>query len=114
MAALVAILVGVLYAGGVYMMLRRSLVKLIVGLILLAHAANLLIFTAAGLTRGRPPLVRQGEEELAAQAADPLPQALVLTAIVIGFAVTALFLVVLLASRGLTGTDHVDGREPSE
>ena len=48
----------------------------------------------------------------AAQVADPLPQALVLTAIVISFATTALFLVVLLVARGLTGTDHVDGREP--
>ena len=59
-----------------------------------------------------PPIVEPGAPADLAHYADPLPQALVLTAIVIGFATTALFLVVLLASRGLTGTDHVDGREP--
>ena len=55
---------------------------------------------------------RRARQAILAHFADPLPQALVLTAIVISFATTALFLVVLLAARGLTGTDHVDGREP--
>ena len=59
----------------------------------------------------RGPVLERGEAGNLAQHADPLPQALVLTAIVISFATTALFLVVLLAARGLTGTDHVDGRE---
>jgi multicomponent K+:H+ antiporter subunit C len=59
-----------------------------------------------------PPVLSSGQAVDAAAYADPVPQALVLTAIVIGFATTALFLVVLLVSRGLTGSDHVDGREP--
>ena len=111
MATLLAVVVGCLYAAGIYMMLRRSLFKLVLGLVLLSHGANLLIFTVGGLTRGKPPVAPPGAAAPAAHSADPMPQALILTAIVIGFATTALFLVVLLASRGLTGTDHVDGRE---
>ena len=114
MASVLAIVVGCLYAAGIYMMLRRSLFKLILGLVLLSHGANLLIFTVGGLTRGQPPVVEHGALAPAEVSADPLPQALILTAIVIGFAMTALFLVVLLASRGLTGTDHVDGQEPEQ
>jgi multicomponent K+:H+ antiporter subunit C len=72
---------------------------------------NLFIFGMGRLTSGRPPVVDPAMAHDPSWYADPLPQALVLTAIVIGFATTALFLVVLLASRGLTGTDHVDGRE---
>jgi len=61
------------------------------------------------LRTAAPPILDAGDDP--SRYTDPLPQALVLTAIVIGFAMTALFLVVLLAARGLTGTDHVDGRE---
>jgi multicomponent K+:H+ antiporter subunit C len=73
---------------------------------------NLFIFGMGRLRSGRPPISDTNAVINPAWYADPLPQALVLTAIVISFATTALFLVVLLASRGLTGTDHVDGREP--
>ncbi|MFO7623257.1 MAG: Na+/H+ antiporter subunit C [Anaerolineales bacterium] len=90
-----AIDVGGLYAAGLYMMMRRSIVKLIIGLVLLGHAANLLIFTAGGLIRARAPLVPEGELVPLAPYADPLPQALILTAIVIGFGVIA-FTVVLI------------------
>jgi multicomponent Na+:H+ antiporter subunit C len=86
---LLSFVVGGLVAAGLYMMMRRSIIKLIVGLALLSHAANLLIFTAGGLTRGRPPLVPEGESVLSSPYADPLPQALILTAIVIGFGVLA-------------------------
>ena len=72
---------------------------------------NLFIFSMGRLRSGAAPVLSGASGDLA-QYTDPLPQALVLTAIVIGFATTALFLVVLLAARGLTGTDHVDGREP--
>jgi multicomponent K+:H+ antiporter subunit C len=72
---------------------------------------NLFIFGMGRLRVGAPPVLDVVESVDPALYADPLPQALVLTAIVISFAMTALFLVVLLASRGLTGTDHVDGRE---
>ena len=68
----------------------------------------------AAARSGPPPIVAKAGPVDPAAYTDPMPQALVLTAIVIGFATTALFLVVLLASRGLTGTDHVDGREPHE
>ena len=111
MEGLLALASGVLYAAGVYLMLRRRFAQLIIGLGLLANGTNLLIFTAGGLTRGRPPVVPDGATTLIAPYADPVPQALVLTAIVINFAMTALLLVVLLAARGSTGTDHVDGVE---
>jgi multicomponent K+:H+ antiporter subunit C len=80
--------------------------------LLLSYAVNLFILGVGGLRVGRPPFVAKGQIVDSAQFADPLPQSLVLTAIVISFATTALFLVVLLAARGLTGTDHVDGTEP--
>ena len=81
------------------------------GLSLLSYAVNLFIFSTGGLRSGAAPILERGAAGDLATHADPVPQALVLTAIVIGFATTALFLVVLLAVRGLTGTDHVDGRE---
>ena len=73
---------------------------------------NLFIFSMGRLTLGAPPIMPRGGFIDPTTYADPMPQALVLTAIVISFATTALFLVVLIASRGLTGTDHVDGEEP--
>ena len=85
-----------------------------IGLSLLSYAVNLFIFVMGWVRGGRAPFVEPGKVVDAALFADPLPQALVLTAIVISFAMTALLLVVLLAARGLTGTDHVDGREPDE
>jgi multicomponent Na+:H+ antiporter subunit C len=92
---ILAVLIGVLYATGLYMMMRRSIVKLIIGLVLLGHAANLLIFTTGGLVRALSPLVPEGELTPIGPFADPLPQALILTAIVIGFGVIA-FAVVLI------------------
>lgn len=105
-----ALAIGVLTGSGVWLLLRPRTFQVIMGLALLAYAVNLFIFGMGRLTVGRPPTL-DGPADPALYA-DPLPQALVLTAIVISFATTALFLVVLLASRGLTGTDHVDGREP--
>jgi multicomponent K+:H+ antiporter subunit C len=81
------------------------------GLALLSYGVNLFIFSMGRLVTDRPPIVDDGIVD-AARYADPVPQALILTAIVISFATTALFLVLLLAARGLTGTDHVDGKEP--
>ena len=102
---LVASGVGWVTACGIYLMLRGRTFPVVLGLSLLGYAVNVFIFAMGRLWWNAPAVVGQ------ARMADPLPQALVLTAIVIGFATTALFLVVLLASRGLTGTDHVDGRE---
>ena len=95
MTSLMALVVGVLYAAAIYMMLRRSIVKLVIGLVLLSNAANLLIFTAAGLRRDAPALVPDDAQVPAGLVADPLAQALILTAIVIGFGVLA-FAVVLI------------------
>ena len=75
MEALLALVSGVLYAAGIYLMLRRRLAQLIIGLGLLSNGTNLLIFTAGGLTRARPPVVPEGAEALAPPYADPVPQA---------------------------------------
>jgi len=102
--------IGVLASSGVWLILRPRTFQVIIGLSLLSYAVNLFI-VAMGRVRTGAPILMTGEAGDPSQYADPLPQALVLTAIVIGFATTALFLVVLLASRGLTRTDHVDGQE---
>jgi multicomponent Na+:H+ antiporter subunit C len=108
MATVLAVVVGCLYAAGVYMMLRRSLFKLILGLVLLSHGANLLIFTVGGLTRARPPLVPPGATAPVAPSADPMPQALILTAIVIGFGVLAFSLVLFHRGYQTFGSDDPD------
>ncbi|WP_237226134.1 Na+/H+ antiporter subunit C [Rubinisphaera sp. JC750] len=108
MDVLLAITVGGLYAAGIYMMLRRSVVKLLIGLGLLSHAANLLIFTAGGIVRGRVPVIPEGGTQPLTGIADPLPQALILTAIVISFAVLAFALVLIYRTYQTVGTDDVD------
>lgn len=112
MELIVAVGIGILTASGVWLLLRPRTFQVILGLSLLSYAVNLFIFSTGGLRTGLAPILGQGGVGDLARHADPVPQALVLTAIVIGFATTALFLVVLLAARGLTGTDHVDGKEP--
>ena len=109
MELILAIGIGVMTVSGVWLILRPRTYQVIVGLSLLSYAVNLFIFGVGGIKTNAPPVLLDGVS--VSQLADPVPQALVLTAIVIGFATTALFLVVLLAARGLTGTDHVDGRE---
>lgn len=104
--------IGIMTGSGVWLILRPRTYQVIIGLSLLSYAVNLFIFGVGGLKVNAPAILADGTE--AASLSDPVPQALVLTAIVIGFATTALFLVVLLAARGLTGTDHVDGREQSQ
>ncbi|HNP51645.1 multisubunit potassium/proton antiporter PhaC subunit [Nitrosomonas nitrosa] len=103
--------IGVLVGSGTWLLFRPRTYQVIIGLALLSYAINLFIFSMGRLTVNAPPVIQPGTEIDPAAFADPIPQALVLTAIVIGFATTALFLVVLLATRGLTGTDHVDGKE---
>lgn len=113
MEALLALASGVLYASAIYLMLRRRLAQLIIGLGLLSNGTNLLIFTAGGLTRSRAPVVPEGSTELLPPYADPIPQALVLTAIVIGFGLLAFSLVLAHRVHESVGTDDVDdvGRE---
>ncbi|MGO4739825.1 Na+/H+ antiporter subunit C [Bosea sp. 2KB_26] len=108
-----AIAIGVLTGSGVWLVLRPRTYQLVIGLSLLAYAVNLFIFSMGRLRVGAAPVLGPGGAGDPAALADPVPQALVLTAIVIGFATTALLLVVLLVARGLTRNDHVDGREPN-
>lgn len=112
MEVVFALAIGILTASGVWLLLRPRSFQVIMGLALLSYAVNLFIFAMGRLVMHAPPIIATEEMPDPALYADPVPQALVLTAIVISFATTALFLVVLLASRGLTGTDHVDGEEP--
>ena len=108
MHTLLALAVGALYAAGIYLMMRRSVVSLILGLALLGHAANLLIFTAGRLTRGGAPLVPAGASAPVAPFADPLPQALILTAIVIGFGLQVFALVLFRRAYQDVGAEDLD------
>lgn len=111
MELVLSLAIGILAASGIWLILRPRTFQVIVGLCLLSYAVNLFIFSMGRLTLGAPPIMPRGGFVDPTAYADPIPQALVLTAIVISFATTALFLVVLIAARGLTGTDHVDGQE---
>ena len=108
MVLVMAIVIGVLFAAAVYLMLRRNIVKLIFGLMILGHASNLLIFTVGGLSRAKPPIVPEGAVAPPPGVADPVPQALVLTAIVISLALTAFTAVLVKRVYKVTGTDDSD------
>jgi multicomponent Na+:H+ antiporter subunit C len=114
MPVMLAFVIGGLYAAAVYMLLRRSLVKVLIGLSLLGHAANLLIFAVRELTRARPPIVPEGEIILSLPYADPVPQALVLTAIVISFGVTAFALALAYRAYKTLGTDNLDNLQSTD
>ena len=113
MELILALAIGILTGSGVWLLLRPRTFQVIMGLALLSYAVNLFIFSMGrlGLAINKEPVLRAGLPQDLAHYADPMPQALTLTAIVIGFATTALYLVVMIGARGLTGTDHVDGRE---
>jgi multicomponent K+:H+ antiporter subunit C len=103
MEGLVAITIGALTAGGVYLMLQGRSFALILGISLLSYAVNLFLFAAGRLVVGLPPIVGVGPYT------DPLPQALVLTAIVISFGMTAVLVVMAIGRFHQTGDDHSDG-----
>ncbi|HCE40743.1 Na+/H+ antiporter subunit C [Alloalcanivorax profundimaris] len=103
MEAMVAIMIAVLVGTGVYLVLRARTFPVILGITLLSYGVNLFVFISGRLALDQAPIVGRGP------ATDPLPQALVLTAIVIGFAMTAFLVVLALRGQGETGTDHVDG-----
>lgn len=107
MEIILAILVGVLYTAGVYMVLRRSILKFIIGLIFLSNATNLLVFISSGIVAGEPAFVG-GESGNTSALSDPLPQALVLTAIVIGFGIVVFTLALKYKFFEATGTDDLD------
>ncbi len=108
MDLLAAVLVGGLYAGAFYLLLDRSVVRLVIGLVLLGQATNLLVFTAAGVTRARPPLVAEGALQPTPPVTDPLPQALILTAVVISFGMLAFALVLVHRTHRRVGLEDVD------
>jgi|SRR5690606_16970731 len=110
MEAIIAIAIGVLFGSGTWLILRPRTFQVITGLLLMSYGVNLFIFVMGRLWLDSPPVTLEPGFD-PTQMADPLPQALVLTAIVIGFATTALYLVMMIGARGLTGTDHVDGEE---
>lgn len=107
MEILIASAIGAMTAAGVYLIQRKRSFAVVLGMTMITYAINVFLFASGRLVVNQPPILQKGVESYT----DPLPQALVLTAIVISFATTALFLVVLLAARGATGTDHVDGQE---
>jgi multicomponent Na+:H+ antiporter subunit C len=103
-----ALLIGFLYAAGIYMLLRRSIVKLVVGILFLSHATNLLLFVTGGLRAGQPSFADETGVADPLILADPLPQALILTALVIGFGVTTFALVLIYRFHKETGTVDLD------
>jgi multicomponent K+:H+ antiporter subunit C len=109
MEAVLAISLGIMMASGVYLLLRARVFPVVMGLTLISYAVNLFIFAMGRLTTGAPAVIGKS-----AVYGDPLPQALVLTAIVIGFAMTAFVVVLSLRALGELKTDHVDGQEPRE
>ncbi len=108
MEIVLAIMIGVLYAAGIYMILRRSMVKLILGIILLGNGANLLIFLLGRITKGSPPLIPTDLYTFSEAYADPLPQALILTAIVISFGLQSFAIVLVKRAYKVVGTDDLD------
>jgi multicomponent Na+:H+ antiporter subunit C len=109
--------IGVLVAAAAYMLLARDLPRGLIGFVLLGTAANLLIFAAGRVGTMTPPLVEPGATALVAGAANPLPQALVLTAIVIGFGLAAFALVLVMrahAAFGSARSEDMDAAEPAE
>jgi multicomponent K+:H+ antiporter subunit C len=114
MEALLALFIGVMAGAGVYLLLRARTFDVVLGMTLLSYAVNVFIFVTGRVAVNKSPLIDGRRAASLAEYADPLPQALVLTAIVISFAMTAVLLVIALRTRGETGSDHVDGAEPGD
>ncbi len=108
MELLIAILTAILYASGIYMMLRRSMVKLIIGLILLGNGVNLLIFLMGKLEKGVPPIIPEALKTIEGPYDDPVPQALILTAIVISFGLQSFAIILLKRAYQVVKTDDLD------
>ena len=109
-----AIVIGWLYAAGLYMMLRRSVIKLIFGLAFLSHGSNLMVFMSGRLVRAHPPILPADASQPGVAVADPLPQALVLTAIVISFGVLAFALALIHRVSATVGMDDHDEMRVSD
>lgn len=108
MELLLVFLIGVLYAAGVYLILRRSMVKLLLGIMLFGNATNILIFLLGNIVKGKPPIIGMDFKNFQDIYADPIPQALILTAIVISFGLTAFAIVLLKRVYALINSDDLD------
>jgi multicomponent Na+:H+ antiporter subunit C len=108
MEIILALLVGILYTAGVYMLLRRSILKFIIGIIFMSNATNLLVFLAGGLAAGKPAFTETAANAATETVADPVPQALVLTAIVIGLGIVVFTLALKFRFFQETGSDDLD------
>ena len=107
MEALIAVAIGALIASGVYLLLRARTYPVILGIMLIGYGVNLFLVAMGRVARAAPPIIQKDITTYV----DPLPQALVLTAIVIGFGMAAFIVVLALAAGIRAGTDHVDGEE---
>jgi len=114
MELLFAITIGILYAASFYLILRRSIVRVVLGIALLSQAVNLLIFVAGGLREGASAFIAPEAEVLSTASVDPLPQALVLTAIVISFGVLAFTLAMVHRAEQVTGTDDINALKDTD
>jgi multicomponent Na+:H+ antiporter subunit C len=103
-----ALLIGAFFAAAVYLILSKALIRMLLGISILGNAVNLLIFTAGRLTREVPPIVASDGDRLVAPFANPLPQALILTAIVIGFAMFTFLLVLGYRAYQELNADNTD------
>lgn len=108
MEIILAIVVGLLFASGIYLMMRRSFVKLIIGLTMLGNGTNLLIFLLGRLVKGSPAFIGSMETMLKEAYSDPIPQALILTAIVIGFGLQSFAIVLVRRVYKVVKTDDLD------
>lgn len=114
MEIVIAVLVGTLFGLGVYCFMRRSIVKLVIGVILISQGANLLVFMSGGLAAGRPAIIKASETVPDGVFGDPLPQAMVLTAIVIGFGLVVFLLSLLYRAHEAVGSDDINAFDKTD
>ncbi|HSO18951.1 MAG TPA: NADH-quinone oxidoreductase subunit K [Desulfosarcina sp.] len=114
METVLAVLTGAIVAGSVYLMLGRNLVRFIFGLILASNAVNLLIFAAGRLPTTHPPLIPEASLQPTAPVANSLPQALILTAIVIGFALLVFIFILFIKTYQTLGTVDTEAMNDAE
>lgn len=114
MELLLVITMGCLYSAGVYLILKRSMVRLILGIVLLGNGTNILIFLLGNITKGRSPVIESDMQVLTDIYSDPVPQALILTAIVISFGLTSFAIVLLKRVYALIKTDDLDNLNTPE
>ena len=114
METVFSVLVGLFFAVGIYLILSKHIIRILLGIAIFGNAVNLLIFTSGRITRGVAPIIPKGFDLLPGPAANPLPQALILTAIVISFSFFAFVLVLAYRAYQEIGVDDTDGMRVAE